>query len=165
MGESFLFSTDYQLPLTEYEDFVLTYPGLEEMEAAGMWQTQTVPSAGRFKGESEPVVVEVNKVTSEEVETTSPANKVVVPPDSKHFSDKFQEPLKSGLGLAGNGIDFSQATDRMVTSICVPIHKLTGASSSLSSKPPSKRKKNVRREEVKAPKKRRPEPKFFIKEK
>ena len=128
MGDQFLFSSDYQLPLTEYDDFILTYPGVGEMVAAGMWQTQSLPSTGSYKGPSEPETVVVAKVTTEKVETSDPSEKGLIPSESKNMSEKYQAPIESGLGLAGSGIEVRPEPGRMVTSICVPIHQLSGPS-------------------------------------
>ena len=135
MGDNYLFSTDFTLPLDEHDAFTLEYAGRSEMAAYGMWETATLPKTGTLKEDEEGVnTMSVAKMSSDKVEVTRPGHKVVEPPDTKKLSDKIKDP-DSGLGLPGHGIDTIHSQGRLVTSLSIPIHQLLGSNSTM--KPPS----------------------------
>ena len=129
MGDNYLYSSDYQLPLSEYASFILDYPGVADMEAAGMWEMDTLPVRGHLKeGEEGANTMSTSQMSTDKVQVTSPGHKVVEPPDTKTISKKVKDP-DSGLGLPGHGIDFGQRAGRFVTSVSIPICQLPGTSS------------------------------------
>lgn len=142
MGDNFMYSSDYQLPLDSYEELILDYPKIGEFEAMGMWQSQSSASHEKLRDEPDPVTFQESKMSTSKVETTTPGDQLQVPPESKNLSAPFQEP-KTGLNLPGNGVP--DQTGRYVTSVSVPIHALNVSDGGAVSSPPSGLRHNKRR--------------------